>query len=88
MAGPSRSNALLVCSLLALFLDESCVGLWGKGSRLAFDTTVQQHQRIFVVTAIHLPPGSRHTHVYNASLFDTVFGHWMVSVKQKQSHAA
>ena len=65
------------CSLLVLFPDDPTTGTWGKGSRLAFNTAVQCHIPVFVVTTIP-PLGTRQFKVETGSLFGVLDGHWVV----------
>ena len=65
------------CSLLVLFPDDPKTGRWGKGSRLAFNTAIQDHIPVFVVTAIP-PLGTRQLRVTGGSLFGVLDGHWVI----------
>lgn len=65
------------CSLLVLFPDDPATGTWGKGSQLAFNTAVQQHKPVFVVTTIP-PVETAQVRVVAASLFGVVSGYWVV----------
>jgi hypothetical protein len=65
------------CSLLVLFPDDPTTGIWGKGSRLAFNTAVQDHIPVFVVTTIP-PLGTRQLRVKEGSLFGVIDGHWVI----------
>jgi hypothetical protein len=65
------------CSLLVLFPDDPSTGTWGKGSQLAFNTAVQQHKPVFVVTGIR-PVETAQIYVVPASLFGVVSGYWVV----------
>ena len=66
------------CSLLVLLPDDPTTGSWGRGSRLAFDTAVQQRIPVFVVTAIP-PLGSQKYAVQKGSLFGVVYGYRVVA---------
>ncbi len=78
------------CTLLVLFPDDPSTGAWGKGSRLAFDTAIQQLKPVFVVTAIS-PMETERIRVAAASLFSVVSGYWVVPldvpVKEGAVHA-
>jgi hypothetical protein len=65
------------CSLLVLFPDDPTAGTWGRGSRLAFNTAIQDHIPVFVVTAIP-PLGTRQLRVREGSLFGVIDGHWVI----------
>ena len=65
------------CSLLVLFPDDPKTGTWGKGSRLAFNTAIQCHIPVFVVTGIP-PLGTRQFQVEAGSFFGVIDGHWVV----------
>ena len=65
------------CSLLVLFPDNPATGAWGRGSRLAFNTAVQQHKPVFVVTAIP-PLATGQFRVTAVSLFGVVSGFWVL----------
>ena len=65
------------CSLLVLFPDDPKTGTWGKGSRLAFNTAIQCHIPVFVVTAIP-PLGTGQIQVEEGSLFGVIDGHWVI----------
>jgi len=65
------------CSLLVLFPDDPKTGCWGKGSRLAFNTAIQCHIPVFVVTTIP-PLGTRQFRIEAGSLFGIIAGHWVV----------
>ena len=65
------------CSLLVLFPDDPTTGRWGKGSRLAFNTAIQCHIPVFVVTTIP-PLGTRQCRVKEGSLFGVIDGLWVV----------
>ena len=78
---------VLSCTHLVLFPDDPATGTWGKGSSLAFNTAVQQHKRVFVVTSIP-PHGNHHACVYKTTLFKTVSGYWVVPIEQEHRHAA
>jgi hypothetical protein len=65
------------CSLLVLFPDDPTTGSWGKGSRLAFNTAIQSHIPVFVVTSIP-PQGTQQIQVEEGSLFGAVDGHWVI----------
>ena len=75
-----RRTVIMVsaCSLLVLLPDDPTTGSWGRGSRLAFHTAVQQHIPVFVVTAIP-PLGSRNYAVEKSSLFGIVSGYRVVA---------
>ena len=78
------------CSFLVLFPDDPTTGSWGKGSRLAFNTAVQQHKPAFVVTAI--PPIATHQfRVTAGSLFGIVSGYWILpfgaALREGEIHA-
>ena len=75
------------CTSLVLFPDNPCTGTWGRGSSLAFRTAVQQHKRVFVVTAIP-PLAKRDTRVVPASLCGIVSGYLVVPAKKEVPHAA
>ena len=68
------------CSFLVLFPDNPSAGSWGRGSRLAFDTAVQQQIPEFAVTAIP-PLDSRTCVVQKGALFGIVSGYRVVSTK-------
>ena len=63
-------------SFLVLFADDPATGSWGKGSRLAFNTAIQQHKSVFVVTAIP-PLDTEQLRVTTGSLFGVVSGYWV-----------
>ena len=65
------------CSLLVLFPDDPTTGAWGKGSRLAFNTAIQRHIPVFVVTTIP-PLGTGQIQVEAGSLFGVIDGYWVV----------
>ena len=66
-------------SILVLFSDDPATGAWGRGSRLAFNTAVQQHRRVFVVT--NIPPlSTKQLKVTVGSLFGVVSGYWVAPV--------
>lgn len=65
------------CSLLVLFPDDPSTGTWGKGSQLAFNTAVQQHKPVFVVTTIP-PVETAQVRAVAASLFGVVSGYCVV----------
>ena len=75
------------CTSLVLFPDNPRTGAWGRGSTLAFRTAVQQHKRVFVVTAIP-PLANRHTRVAPASLCGVVSGYLVVPANMEVPHAA
>ena len=75
------------CTFLVLFPDNPRTGTWGRGSSLAFRTAVQQHKRVFVVTAIP-PLANRHTSVVPASFCGVVSGYLVVPATMAVSHAA
>jgi len=63
-------------SFLVLFPDDPATGAWGRGSRLAFNTAVQQHKPVFVVT--NIPPlNTKQLQVTADSLFGVVSGYWV-----------
>ena len=70
------------CTHLLLFPNDSATGAWGRGSRLAFNTAVRQHKRVFVVTATP-PRATGSTRVSAASLFGGVAGYWVVPVDKE-----
>ena len=78
------------CSLLVLLPDDPSTGAWGKGSRLAFNTAVQQHKPVFIVTAIP-PLNTKQLKVIPGSLFSVVSGYWVaplgVPVREEAVHA-
>ena len=63
-------------SFLVLFPDDPATGSWGKGSRLAFNTAVQQLKPVFAVTAIP-PLDTKQLQVTTGSLFGVVAGYWV-----------
>ena len=66
-------------SLLVLFPDDPATGAWGRGSRLAFNTAVQRHKPVFVVT--NIPPlSTKQLRVTAGSLFSVVSGYWVAPV--------
>jgi len=65
------------CSLLVLFPDDPATGTWGKGSQLAFNTAVQQHKPVFVITNIP-PVETAQIYVAAAALFGLFSGFWVV----------
>ena len=77
-------------SFLVMFPDDPVTGSWGKGSRLAFNTAIQQHIPVFVVTAIP-PLGTKQLRVTAGSLLGVVSGYWVaplgVPVKEKAVYA-
>ena len=75
------------CTSLVLFPDNPRTGTWGRGSTLAFRTAVQQHKRVFVVTAIP-PLAKRDTRVIPASLCGVVSGYLVVPANAEVPHAA
>jgi len=78
------------CTLLMLFPDDPTTGTWGKGSQLAFNTAVQQHKPVFVVSSIP-PVETAQVRVVAASLFGVVSGYWVVPlgvpVREGVAHA-
>ena len=75
------------CTSLVLFPDNPRTGTWGHGSSLAFRTAVQQHKRVFVVTAIP-PLAKRDIRVVPASLCGVVSGYLVVPANMEVPHAA
>ena len=75
------------CTFLIIFPDNPRTGAWGCGSTLAFRTAIQQHKRVFVVTAIP-PLSNRQIHVIPGSLCAVVSGYLIVPANSKVSHAA
>lgn len=77
-------------SILVLLPDDPVTGTWGKGSRLAFNTAVQQHKPVFVVTAIP-PLNTKQLKVTAGSLFGVISGYWIaplgVPVREEAVHA-
>ena len=77
-------------SFLVLFPDDPARSTWGKGSRLAFNTAVQQHKPVFVVTDIP-PLSTKQLRVTAGSLFGVVSGYWVaplgVPVREETVHA-
>jgi len=65
------------CDLLVLFPDDPATGSWGKGSSLAFNTAVQRHIPVFVVTE-QPPAGTRQYRVFADSLCGVIKGYWVV----------
>jgi len=65
------------CNLLVLFPDDPATGAWGRGSSLAFNTAVQRHIPVFVVTE-HPPSVTRQYRAFADSLCGIVNGYWVV----------
>ena len=65
------------CSTLVLFPDDPATGAWGRGSSLAFNTAVQRHIPVFVVTE-QPPTGTRQYRVFADSLCGVINGYWVV----------
>ena len=63
--------------LLILFPDDPASGRWGKGSRLAFRSTLFQLKPVYVVTATP-PADSPHYRMIPDSFFGIVDGYWAV----------
>ena len=78
------------CTLLVLFPDDPATGAWGRGSRLAFNTAVQQHKPVFVVTKSP-PLHTKQLQVTAGSLSGVVSGYWVtplgVPVKEEVVYA-
>jgi hypothetical protein len=79
-------NMVSDCTSLVLFPDNPRTGTWGRGSTLIFRTAMQQHKRIFVVTAIP-PIAKRRTRVVPASLCGVVSGYLVVPANTEAPHA-
>ena len=77
-------------SFLVLFPDDPSTGAWGRGSRLSFNTAVQQHKPVFVVTQ-NPPQHTKQLQVAAGSLSSVVSGYWVtplgVPVKEEVEYA-
>ena len=65
------------CVLLILFPDDPATGRWGRGSTLAFRSTLDQLKPVFVVTR-NPPRQSHHYRLIPDSLYGAVDGYWVV----------
>jgi len=63
--------------MLILFPDDPATGRWGRGSALAFRSSLLQLKPVFVVTA-RRPAASAHYRVVPDSLYGLVDGYWVV----------
>ena len=65
------------CSLLVLFPDNPATGIWGCGSRLAFNTARHNLKPVFLVTANPPKPWVGES-ICPSNLFGVVGGYWVV----------